>query len=539
VTRAGKLGAGFVLVLAALFACTRGAPPAPIGVPDRASENPEDVRARMPFRPTPPQPETKFPPPQQSVEEEALRANKPDEPELLHVQPAILLDGAPFPQKTTHEPNFPEARRLRYVSPDAVTDGDGSLERPWKDLDQALCRLVPGDRLVLAAAVYEGSFHVGPSCRAGTADLPIQVFARHAFLKPRGDADVLTVEQPHWQFWELQIALLQSRAAGFVTKGPDAHDIALDQSHVYEGKGPAVRLATESSRITISNSHIHQATGVEIEAGTREITIIASHIHHNLGAAVVIGIPSSPGDLPAESIHILGNRFQNDHGGALRLLRCRGVQILRNTIANYRPDEESGFAGDAVAVESGSGEILIEGNSLLEASIGVRVGAPDSGGAAPEKVVIQRNFFQNLLTSQSVAFVVDSGRDVRFYNNVVDRYAEGFRAGAAGLRDLSVANNLFVGVKTAFVLPAPGAVSFLDYNVFAPDRDLHAVIGGSSQRLAAYAAGRMPHTRILSGVEISGGDLGKVVGFSPVDQGAALPGIPYRGAAPDIGIAER
>ena len=52
-------------------------PPAPTPTPGRASDNPEDVRARMPLRPTPYQHETKFPPPQQSPEEEEKKSNSP------------------------------------------------------------------------------------------------------------------------------------------------------------------------------------------------------------------------------------------------------------------------------------------------------------------------------------------------------------------------------------------------------------------------------------------------------------------------------
>jgi parallel beta helix pectate lyase-like protein len=492
----------------------------------------------MPFRPTPPQPESKFPPPQQSPQEEAERANKPNEPELLHVQPAVLLDGSPFPQKITHEPKLQEARRLRYVSPDAAEGGDGSLEHPWKDLNTAFCGLLPGDRLLLTPAVYEGTFRVGSDCHAGTAELPIQVFARHAFLKPKGDADVLTVEQPHWQFWEVQIALGHSGVAGFVTRGSQAHDIDVDQSHIYEGRGPAVRISAGSSRIKISNSHIHQATGIRIDAGTRDVTIITSHVHHNFGAAVTIGTAASKDDPPAQEIRLIGNRFQNDHGGALKLLRCRGVQVLHNTIANYRPDEEEGFDGDAVAIDSEAADVVFEDNSVLESTVAIRIGGKEPGGKPPEKIVVQRSFFQNALTSESLALDVRQGRGVRFSNNVVDRYAKGFQAGKE-VESLSIANNLFLGARTAFELSAPEAAGFLDYNVFASAPDLAAVISGITRPLSAYAKDRMRHTRIIQGVSLTGSDLGKLAGFTPVDQGKALPGISYRGAAPDIGVAER
>src|SRR5262249_9795601 len=114
---------------------------------------------------------------------------------------------------------------------------------------------------------------------------------------------------------------------------------------------------------------------------------------------------------------------------------------------------------------------------------------------------------------------------------------------ADGVRALSVANNLFLGGKTACVLPGGFPVGdpscFFDYNVFAGPADPRAVLGGRDSAIGALAAGPMPHPRILPTVEISGGDLGKVTGFSPVDQGQVMPGLRYRGAAPDIGVAEK
>ena len=295
-------------VLGLAWCATRpsSAPPAPAPAatptPSRDSDNPEDVRARMPLRPTPFQHETKFPPPQQSAEEEERKSNRPAEPDLLHGEPAVLLNGQPFPARNPYDPKFPEARRMRYVSADAKSSGDGTSEHPWNDLQDALCRLEPGDRLLIASGIYAGSFRIAGKCRSGTAEAPIQVFARHAFLKAaEGGGDVLTIERAHWQLWEVQLALLDSDAAGLVTAGPEAHDIAVDQSHIYEGEGPAVVVRAGSDRITISNCHIHQSKGVRIETGTSRVTLRNNHIHHNRAASVTVGgggAATPPGSSP-------------------------------------------------------------------------------------------------------------------------------------------------------------------------------------------------------------------------------------------------
>src|SRR6185295_2054093 len=286
-------------------------------------------------------------------EAEDRESNRPNEPDLLHTESAVFLNGEPFPEKRVYDPNFPEAVRVRYVSPGAGSSivEDGSLERPWRDLQRALCGLEPGDRLVLAAEVYTGSFRVGEGCRSGTAGKPIQVFGRHAFLKAGGPGAVLTVERAHWQFWEMQIALLDSESAGFVTSGPEAHDIALDQSHIYEGKGPAVRLAAGTAAITLSNCHIHQSTGVRIEAGTRGVTLVSNHIHHNRAAAVTVG--GGEGEPPAD-VTLDGNRLHNNRGPGLDLVRCAGVSAARNRLSNYRPGEDGeNGGGEAIVVRSG------------------------------------------------------------------------------------------------------------------------------------------------------------------------------------------
>jgi hypothetical protein len=492
----------------------------------------------MPFRPTPMQPESKFAPPQQSEEEEKRLSNRPGEPQLLHAEPAILLDGEPFPPKQTYDPKFPEARRTRYVSADAPPAGDGSLEHPWRDLQEALSRLEPGDRLVLAAGVYAGAFRIGDACRDGTADAPIQVFARHAFLKAKGEGDVLTVERAHWQFWEVQIALLDSTAAGFVAAGTGAHDLAVDQSHIYEGRGPAVRVAAGSSGVVLSNCHIHQSTGVRIEAGASRVTLVNNHIHHNRTASVTVGGGPGGGG-PARDLTLVGNRIHNDRGPALDLSNCERVTVLNHRLSNYRPDEEDRSGGEAIRVRAGCRDVVFEGDSVLEATTAFRVGDSEESGAPPERIFIRRSYLENQLTRESRALVVERGREVRFANNVVEGYTEPFRIGSARVSGVWIANNLVLKPALALTLESPTAASLFDYNVFGGESSLRANVGGASVEAPAWMKVHMPHSRVLPGLELEGGDLARVVGFSPVDAGTPVEGVAFRGAAPDIGVSER
>jgi hypothetical protein len=533
--RRSLLASAFVAsALTARLSAAPTPPPTPTPSSVNPAENPEDIRARQP-RPTPLDTETKFPPPQQSKEDEARDSNRPNEGDLLQGERPVLLDGRPFPERRPYDPKFPEGRRTRFVSIEATEAGDGSLEHPWNDLQKALCALEPGDRLVVASGIYTGSFRVAGACRDGTAEAPIQVFARHAFLKS-GGGDVLTLERAHWQFWELQIALLDSKVAGLTTRGPGAHDIAIDQTHIYEGNGPAVVIGAGSEKITVSNCHIHQSTGVRIEDGTSQVTLVNNHIHHNRAASVTIG-GGSAGAPPAGRIELAGNRIHNDHGPGLVLERCDGVAVRRNRFSNYRPDEDDGSGGEAVVV-AGCRSVAFENNSVLEATVAVRVGLGADGKASPEAVSLGRNYLQNTLTEESTGFAVDAGRTIRVSNNVVDHYSEPFRI-APGVRGLTVANNLVLAPRTAFTLGSWDSVALFDSNVFVVPAALTATVSGKPVD-AEWFANRMPRSRTVGSAELLGGDLGalRIPGINPVDAGAPLEGASFQGKAPDIGVAE-
>ena len=326
--------------------------------PRRSSRRPSSRRRRRPARPTVP----------------ASRI-------CSTASAAVLLDGAPFPERQPYDPKFPEARSgCASPRPRRPAPGDGSLEHPWKDLQQALCALEPGDRLVVASGIYTGSFRVAGTCRSGTAEAPIQVFARHAFLKSGGSGDVLTIERAHWQLWEVQIALLDSEVRWPRLDGPGAHDIAIDQTTSTRATGRPCVLAAGGAKIILSNCHIHQSMGVRIEGGASAITLLNNHIHHNRAASVTVGGGSAARRRRAD-VSLLGNRIHNDHGPALDLSHCDGRDHdSRNRLSNYRPDEDDGTGGERDRRRApGCKALRFENNTVLEAS----VGGADRGGGLP------------------------------------------------------------------------------------------------------------------------------------------------------------
>ena len=80
-----------------------------------------------------------------------------------------------------------------------------------------------------------------------------------------------------------------------------------------------------------------------------------------------------------------------------------------------------------------------------------------SPGPPPEKVVIQRSFFQNTLTPQGLALDVVAGNEIRFNNNVVDRYSDDVHV-AEGVRGVFRSSTIsFSGRKQPWSIPAADA----------------------------------------------------------------------------------
>ena len=475
------------------------------------------------------------------------------EGDKLPIDISVLLDGKPFPDNPEFKPPLPAPRRVFHVSAEAPTEGDGSEARPWKDFQAALCRLAPGDRLTVAPGAYPGSFRIGGPCKDGTKEAPIHVFARGAVINnPVKGQPALAVEKAHWYVEGLQMVLEDARSNAVEVRGPGAHDLVFENGHLFNSVGTGFVIHPGAARVMVSNYHIHhfkaeppgKAYGVLIHGGARDIDLIKNHVHHNWGAAIKIGggKPGGGASAPVENVSVVDNKLHDDKGSAVEIESARGVRIARNKIYNYRPARD--FKGEAIAVGPDAKDMVIEQNHFAEATVGVLVGARGGGAAAsPENVLVQRNYLENRLTAESVAFDVASGRNVRVYNNTVDHYAEAIRlAGAPRAAGLSVANNLVLSPsKLAFRIDSPQAVTYFDHNVFSwAENKPMAQVGQDVRPLEEQLAGaKMAHTKIVRGADILDRDLGKVSVANVVDAGKVFEGVAHKGNAPDVGVAEK
>ncbi len=189
---------------------------------------------------------------------------------------------------------------------------------------------------------------------------------------------------------------------------------------------------------------------------------------------------------------------------------------------------------------------VVRSNRIYRCATGIRVGRADPKGGDLRRAVdvtIDHNLLEGGGSSRADAFAVEAGERIRFVNNVVEGYADAILVFGKPpqTKEVTVANNLVLGASDlAFLLEAPDSARLFDYNIFSARRAAEVQVGGRKVPLARYLeGGAMPNSRAVPGVRILQRDLARIVGIPVIDRGSPLDGIPYSGAAPDIGVAER
>ena len=464
-------------------------------------------------------------------------------PTPFPTQQALMLDGKPFPPVAPFHATLPPPRRTLFAAP-GKEPGDGSEAHPWSDLQAALCALGPGDRLRVRAGEYPGGLRIAEPCRDGGSKEPIEVvFEEKARRDGRAPAPALSISRSGWKFVAVSIELKDSAEPG-IEVGDGARDVAIDGARVTGGAGPSVRIERNAANVTVSNSLFAktaavrgnaEALGVDVAGGTERVGLVNDRFVGNSAGSVRIGNAVQP---PARHVVLRGNTMRGDERAAIDLVSALDVNIVDNALQDSRSPE-------ARAVDVGAARsVVIRRNAISGFPVAIRIGLERGGDAAgAEEVTVERNYIESGAASDA-ALDVESGRGIRFSNNVVAGYgpAVAVFGKPRGTRSIAVANNLFLNVSgTAFVVADPLALALFDYNIWAPGGAMPAVeFEGKRSGLDAFLkGGRMPHSSIARGVEIVQHDLARISGAQVVDRGVLLPGLGAKGSAPDVGVAEK
>lgn len=196
---------------------------------------------------------------------------------------------------------------IYYVRTGAQGEGerDGSFENPWQDLQQALCRLAPGDTLVVQRGGF-GEVSVDERCVGGTPQAPIKVyFSSETGLaqSDEGAPATLVVSQPHWFFYGIQMTLGDARTGVIIA--PGTQGVLLESMKISGGTGVGVFVGEGATDITIARSHIHHI-GINASGDDTDPEAVAS-------AAVVLA-------RGGRGIRLLENKFHHIGGESLFVL---------------------------------------------------------------------------------------------------------------------------------------------------------------------------------------------------------------------------
>lgn len=483
----------------------------------------------------------------------ASDASPAEGPPPAQISQAVLFHGQPFPERPVFAKEPPAPARTFYVSSKAAADGNGSREKPWKDIATGLRALSPGDRLSVGAGEYAGPIRIDETCRAGTEGALIQVVFDGATFPAAGGRPVLTASRPYWRFERLSVELEDDAGAAFAVEG-GTRGVVLDRARINGGAGVAVRIGDASSEVTVANSFFFRrgrggappgALAVAIDPGSSRIRIVDNAIFDRPSGAIRVGPPSGEAVSIAapRDVVIEGNTVTAAFSPAILVTAGDGVRVSANTIQSRAG--AGGPDGRGIVVEAGS-RVRIERNHVVDASTSVQVGWNEPGGAehpGPSDVLVAGNYFERRASTETVGVDVEAGANVRIANNVFEEIADPLVIFGAPPKTsgLVVANNLFLELSgTAFRADDLTSAVLFDANIFSPRSGaLAAEIGGVRRDLRTWVSHHMHRSQVVAGVRMVHKDLDRIEGVATRGAGIPVPGVDFGGRPPDLGIPAR
>ena len=456
---------------------------------------------------------------------------------------------APAPQPgspTTSEApvTLPTYKRVWVVSPTGSDTAGGSETAPLRTISRAITLAGPGELIRVRSGTYTERVLISGSVRSGTAEAPItlQGEGNPRIVLGSVNGALMVVEKPYWLISGFNIDLQSRKAYGVAFTG-NVQGTKLSNSEIHHGQyGAGVSFHYGANGATLENNHIHHifisgadAHGVVIQPTARNITVRGNVIHDNSGDAIQCYSEDGSGlGPPADGLLIEGNDLYGNIEQSLDIKTCYNVTVRRNKMHLARRHPTLGGNG-AMVVHMSARNVLIEDNDFYDAGLAIGVGG-NRYGPYPSGIVIRRNRIRDMLTlggmtGGGLQLAVSTGTQV--YNNTFTRLqgpALSVGSGTGGpTENLVVKNNI---IDAAYVMKlgtqAPGLK--MGRNLYRPG----ATFNGST--LSQWKA-RGFDTDSLESSTLLNSTTSLVPAPAAVDRGENL-GLPFCGAAPDIGAVE-
>jgi hypothetical protein len=361
-----------------------------------------------------------------------------------------------------------------YVSSTAGSSGNGSWSNPWRDINDHVGDLYPGDTLCVrgdtsgAGRVYslgEQIYLHSSLVRSGTPGNPITLRSypgEKVILRNNGDASVVYFKGA--DYWVVDGFMMDNNAHGRAIRfeaGADHH--VLRNNEIYNGRtdGVAICCGINVGNI-IENNHIHHfnagnndAHGIVLNPGAHETVIRGNTIHDVSGDGVQIyATDDTPIAEYSRNVQIVGNVM---YRGALprseNALDFKGADGL--TVAG---NELYGYGSSAVVVQKGTRNVLFDGNAIHHSGFGIDMRG--EGGKHPENITLRNNVLYDITGRFALAFnAVYNG--IAYHNTIVNADGYSFRIEGDGLHGGDLRNNLVYDSGAADIA---GGAPFINVN---------------------------------------------------------------------------
>lgn len=434
------------------------------------------------------------------------------------------------------------------VSPTGNDSAAGTAVAPFRTISRAVAVAGPGERILVRAGTYAERVAIGVNAKAGAAfaRITLQGEGKPRIIPGNTSSVMISIERPYWTVdgFEVDVQGARKYAVAFIG---DAVGSVLSGSHLHGGTlGAGVTTYGGAHGASIEGNEIHgfwlqdvDSHGIAIQPSSRDITIRNNRIYGNSGDSIQCAGPEGLYDAPPpDHVLIEGNDLYGNVEQSIDIKSCYNVTVRRNRMHGARYDPVRG--GNAtMVVHLSPRNVIIEENDFYDAGLAVGVGGVHTG-PVPYQVIIRKNRIHDMITQGGLmtggGLVIANSESAVVENNTFTRLAGpalllGTGDGGA-TSNLTVKNNL-IEAATLVVLgtQAPGLV--MDSNLFQPGgvfRQLGTVLDFVHWQLLGYD-GRSQQT--LPGLNPDT----FVPGPAAIDKGEDV-GLPYCGAAPDVGAVE-
>lgn len=196
------------------------------------------------------------------------------------------------------KPDHLSPAHVYYVSQSRGQANNGSEADPWRDLQTALCRLEPGDQLMVLDGIFR-AVQIDERCMAGELMRPIEVyFSTQSQIVDSTEA-LISIAQPHWKIYGAQLTLGGDQTGVLIA--PNTHSVHIESAKINGGQRSGIEIGHNAHDISIKRSHIHHighlsgtslGHAIVLAPGVHAVRVTESKLHH-LGGEMIAVIPPS------------------------------------------------------------------------------------------------------------------------------------------------------------------------------------------------------------------------------------------------------